>query len=1121
MLSLAKLASDLAARPSAYIFVVVAVFLVLSYPTMYLLPSTGPDYHSGAQFVKSADIQEQTQPPDFVIQRVWVGSNGTNIINRVFLTKAINIQRTLLDELDNEQAEVSSALSLWNDNPQSLITDSNLHRTIQKVPEDTLSGVVKTDGLILSAKALWMVFKLPNDQVAIELNSAIANLSEPAEVQVLATTMDGPGSANYALKYSYYRSLVRLLLDGVPWISTFYHLAAFHHLEAVRSRATLFVAFVIELVFTVCAAYSSVVLVFKSAELTELPILPVLATTVFIVGENTFRLITAVADTSAESNAVERLHAGMQKSSAVSVSIVATAEALLAVLWVVAADGCPRQFVLLTALALGFHLLLHFTLFSAMLLIEIRRAELEDLLKHRKVVKPVKTSRFSLPLLDSPVQTGLVVCLLLLTSLYCVSGVPDSYIDPLTLCGLGFAESKRGFTFKLARWAGRNLYNDNESSGQIIFKVLSPVAVNLGQQVSYDEVPFVSTTIYSFDSSDVIEFVSFITFVLSGVCLTLKVTVDSDAEHLGKLKKAGSNAHPDTPNVVQSSPAVESFKCKDLEKGHFLDIVKIATSSCPFIVSVGIDQKVLVWSPLQDPVPQPTQLPVSGRLLPITGVVMSASGSLIAIFSKCGVIRCWSRLSMSWVWTVNVDELKHESPLVSFFRQNKPRGMRHRRPRKPEFNTRTQEDRGRAYHGRVSSSSSSLTGVQLMRSVSMDSTFNKSTNIKQLRSNTSQKEFVIVLPSGRLLTVDCTNGTIEKNLISSDIVAACKLLSPRVNDRIVAVAKNGDLVVTTAVGAKWITRRVPIKQSYTGVEVPSVDACNITEATIVPVPFVSMVVRTYESRAQLIDVNSGILFREWGIGQFKPGSFKVFHPEPSHCRFCGCASISSFSVAYTELETDILIMHTFSIDNRAKNRICMRVERDPRETRCLGFASASEHQHWLYNVEGWCATDLNVITGIRRKNGPVAEDADEQVSRYHRYTEGLRNRHDHQSYATEPADGWEGFMMGADGNIDFYAVPDETDIGLLIKKLGPVQRFGHKSLVAAFGNIMKVLYLGNDSLIEESDASDDLYKGTDAGSNSLNFINRRRKMTLKKYRLTHSTDFNDSLPSSAVTSDAE
>ena len=49
---------------------------------------------------------------------------------------------------------------------------------------------------------------------------------------------------------------------------------------------------------------------------------------------------------------------------------------------------------------------------------------------------------------------------------------------------------------------------------------------------------------------------------------------------------------------------------------------------------------------------------------------------------------------------------------------------------------------------------------------------------------------------------------------------------------------------------------------------------------------------------QLIDVNTGVVIKLFGVGNMKVNSLRVSYPEPLHCRFCGSAAISSFSVVY-------------------------------------------------------------------------------------------------------------------------------------------------------------------------------------------------------------------------------
>ncbi|ODV88008.1 hypothetical protein CANARDRAFT_186843, partial [[Candida] arabinofermentans NRRL YB-2248] len=724
----------------------------------------------------------------------------------------------------------------------------------------------------------------------------------------------------------------------------------------------------------------------------------------------------------------------------------------------------------------------------------------------------------------------------------------------------------------------------------------------------------------------VFEFFSCLLFVLSSAFAALKYSVDKE----GFSMTNGVDVDADESSKKSGLHHPVAFHSKDLTKGHFLDIVKISTSTCPFIVSIGMDHKILVWSPMTSPLPPPTQLPVSGRFLPINDVVMSTSGSLIIVFSKSGVVKCWSRLSMSWVWTLQIPELANTAPLECFFRKKiiptnstsrkKASGTGNLTTRKSKLRKEStiQEDpdsavdsatpppsssnqitstatdptkkklksRGRTSipaHQQQQQLGSSSTLLQHNRSLSIDSTFNRSTNLSLLSRNTN-KEFVIVLKHGEMLTINCEDGSVERTVLTNlEIVKCKKLSSPRVNDRLVCISSEGSLVVATVVNNKWKVRNTKIQtESYnsgkslvtpavisrsSSMNMKSLEAIqqlknhmrqssqvtltnanypvlnsengnsvsesnpynNLTsnehvdysEAVLVTVPFVGMIVRACGLKCELIDVQTGTLVKEILIGQFKKSTLQVFYPEPSHCRFCGCASVTSFSIAYTELETNTLIAHTFSIDNKAKNSICLRVERDPRETRCLGFASVSEHQHWLSNVEGWCATDLNMLMGVRRKEKEDISNASDKASYSSSFNllqklnvSEMKNRRTKQSnnFQKYPklSDIWEGWTMSATGHVRYYDIPDGDDSGLLIKKLGPVRKFGHKSIIVSFGNIMKILYLGNDKLIEEGDHDTEGLSPASQTSTSLSFINRRRKMRLMKYELTHSTNFNDS-----------
>ncbi|VEU20093.1 DEKNAAC101036 [Brettanomyces naardenensis] len=1244
-------------RPTAFILWPATIFLILSYPALYGL-YTSPLEAIGEQViaarsVKSAFISESSSlSADFIIRRVCiqpsVSTDECNALNRTFLLDSLEIQRDLLVGLERASEFVDHAgvilhtpLDLWDSDPLLLAKDSNVLKTIQRksVNQELFLGLSKTDGLVRSASAIWLVFAYQRsyaDEVEPIWRANIARIGELDKFKDRFTVVDDASSATtLSLKFSLCHVVERFALSFLSWALIVYSAVAFTNLGNLKSKPGLLFAFCVEMFLAVFAAAS--ITSFrsgKSSDLLGLPIPILLCIPVFLGTENTFRLVSAVARTSDEWSVPARVHKAVLESTPVSVSSVIAV--CLTILSVIPFTGSSTSLDLCVFILFCcfFDLILHVTFFTAVLTVDVRRLELEDLLQRERGSEELSspsievslsewrkfvtafTHRLRLPLFTSVHQTILAVIVMIVWVLSWTRSTASKDTLSLATAGLGFTANIRQFASDVSKAMG------GKSHGTVYFDVTQPSITYIGSKVTHTSINTLAT--FRFDVSYFIEFASFVTFIASAAYLTLKVTVGTEkkAIELGDMEVWNRTANqPEAVTIkavamrsrdasIRSSVlSSETFKAKELSRGHFLDVMQVTTSSCPFVVSVGMDHKILVWSPLTVPIPVPTQLPVSGRFLPVTNVVMSSSGSLIAVFSKCGVVKCWSRLSMSWIWTIHAAALENDQPLEAFFRQRHSPGMRsrrgpkrkgthkhakHRHSRMTELEEKENykpkaveeedifpedDDRSRAILMRRNDSSTTSTGGIRMfavttRSLSMDSKFDSSTNINRLSANT-HKDFVIVLKSGTMLTIDCTDGSIEResifdNLINTkkgsppfaEVLTCKKLFSPRINDRIVFAMSDGSLVVSTAVGTKWRSRRVEVKGGYNGgksgdtrLGLPETGRLfnevskGVSEfpspVVLTTVPFVGMVVRAFDLTAQLIDAQSGTLLKEWPIGQFKPGSFKVFHPEPSHCRFCGCASVSSFSVAYTELESDTLILHTFSIDNRAKNNICLRVERDPRETRCLGFASVTEHQHWLTGVEGWCSTDLNAVMGVRRKDrslpttdeigiwercyGLVEQEAG--VLR-RRATKGKKSGLLSETHISSVSidstvsstisSTWEGFNMNADGCVNTYEIPEGDQPGLLMKRLGPVRKFGHKSIVATFGNIMKVLYLGNDNLIEESDGeSAATVNSFGQTSNSLSFINRRRRMRLRKYRLTHSTNFNDSVPASAVTSDVD
>jgi WD40 repeat protein len=713
---------------------------------------------------------------------------------------------------------------------------------------------------------------------------------------------------------------------------------------------------------------------------------------------------------------------------------------------------------------------------------------------------------------------------------------------------------------------------------------------------------------------------------------TTVLTNSDEPKTLGKAKdtRMASTNSSASSLFEYEYESVKHFKLIDMLKvgggGHTLDVLKIRTNlSSPFIVTIGLDHQVLIWSPLSKPeIPKPINIlsidSASGReFWPINHVNISSDGNnTVLINYRLKTAKCFERSQLKFVWETSLVKAGILPPngsmkiLESFFRRRTVPGYLTRKIQQQKRQQRKASGTdGHSRRSSVSSTSSSLNGnfqAPLVRdapgrgSATLGMAGVPEGQVNSALAATVQDalapktDFIFVLETGVIITISCTDGSVKQTSLleavypgdignSLVVTSAKRLTTPRINDRIICHLNNYDIVVATLVNNKFSIKRLDIQMGfynkglrfvaplmaltssqssnrfssicedrlcYKAASALDDDASNgstlastlvLNTSTIAPVSFVGMVVRVRNLCAELIDVQTGIVLKTFSIGHFKPHTFKVSHLEPTHCKFCGCASIKSFSLMYQDNHLSTLMMHTYKIDTKkSKNNICLRVERDPREIRCLGFNAVTEHQYWFDNVETWQVTDINMIIGTQRRDGSSSvvgsDDGDDVVdaedlargqnrqfsalvedsglSSLRSRTKGKLREKRSIFGATKPieppspphelSDIWQGFIITcSDGKFLEYSLPTSqvSDLALSISRPLCIEKFGYKSVVLSFGNLIKILYLGSNKLIEK-----DLYysgsntglesafpteeNGTGTASSGLLFIDKRR-----------------------------
>lgn len=446
--------------------------------------------------------------------------------------------------------------------------------------------------------------------------------------------------------------------------------------------------------------------------------------------------------------------------------------------------------------------------------------------------------------------------------------------------------------------------------------------------------------------------------------------------------------------------------------------------------------------------------------------------------------------------------------------------------------------------------------------------------IREYEQSLNRDEFVMVEENGKLVTVSCLEvKTKVYDMFSQvygededhsdlSIVSLKHLATLRVNDRIVCDISNGDILIALAVNNVWkfhllelqnftynrptFTTALPLLATPSmsenndfqlqymervGSQNASVGGVNsgasgvyparrfppINCSTLVTIDFVGMVVRVKDLQAELIDIQTGTIIKTFYVGHFKPGTFRVVHSEPTHCKFCGCASVETMSLVYEDFSDQTLIVHTFCLENKkSRNNICLRVERDPREIRCLGFDAVVEKQYWYENVTRWEVTDINVVVGVRRKCQESESDREDGYSSQIDWRASetgftrLKSRKHNQAAAARDTslkaeDVWQGFVVTLlNGRLLEYGIPGNKEADTACLRPNVIAKYGYKSVALAFGPKIRILYLGGDKLIEL-----DLYYSGSAsslkqilhpadGRNDLMFINKRRRLLERK-----------------------
>jgi Sterol-sensing domain of SREBP cleavage-activation len=319
---------------------------------------------------------------------------------------------------------------------------------------------------------------------------------------------------------------------------------------------------------------------------------------------------------------------------------------------------------------------------------------------------------------------------------------------------------------------------------------------------------------------------------------------------------------------------------------------------------------------------------------------------------------------------------------------------------------------------------------------------------------------IIVKPDGWIIEIDpCTLEVFKQSCCCSKIVAATAVLIPKLPLKVFTATKYGCICSTARSANGWEKEKFGIaEQSIEG------DKRFLPVSSIVALPVLGLLLVAGHCQVELVNPQSGVVIYRFKTSQVKAGSLRAIHARRRQCSGCLTGfGVSSFSILYTESETHCFNMHTYTLNDKQKNIICLHTTEDSTESGCQSFSSATMTAHQTQNAGTWEVTAANSAIGVRKKSMRLHS---RDYYTLHTHRSRLRRRRAREREAAKLVEDdyeWEAWTMSARGEVTTSPISTKAADGeLFVSKVGPICKIGMCSVVVGFGNSIKLLVAGNE-----------------------------------------------------------
>ncbi|CAI6246848.1 unnamed protein product [Periconia digitata] len=260
------------------------------------------------------------------------------------------------------------------------------------------------------------------------------------------------------------------------------------------------------------------------------------------------------------------------------------------------------------------------------------------------------------------------------------------------------------------------------------------------------------------------------------------------------------------------------------------------------------------------------------------------------------------------------------------------------------------------------------------------------------------------------------------------------------------------------------------------------------------VPALGLIFALRDEEVEVFDFSRRALVHAFHVRHIKPHSFRVMY---STRRKCGCSApaVHCISIAYTEEDTENMLMHVFTIDDTPTSSICLGKPADTESRSCQGLAFANEAIHLVEPAGTWEATSSLSVVGIRKYNpsptpSSTASGSETTTPDPAVLVSALKQRamkvdafdksaqspsssiHTHHLHSSLlDTEGWEAWTLSSTGEFRSRPLISDCDDGdqpmleeqLFVAAAGPITKLGKRSVAVGFGNTIKIITLGKEN----------------------------------------------------------